>query len=66
VANVGSLVKLFPLTPKKSKRKEKFFDPCKKLHVHVHLHSWKISNDEKNSLTTPLDGPSRGRGGKRA
>ncbi len=66
MANVGSLVKMFPSTLKKSKRKEKTFDPHKKLPVHVHLHSWKESNDEKNSLTIPLDGPSRGRRGKRA
>jgi hypothetical protein len=57
---------MFPSTLKKSKRKEKTFDPHKKLPVHVHLHSWKESNDEKNSLTIPLDGPSRGRRGKRA
>jgi len=66
VANVGSLVKMLPLTPKKSKRKEKTFDPPKKLRIHVHLHSWKESNNKKNSLTILSDGPSRGRGGKRA
>jgi hypothetical protein len=29
VANVGSLVKMFPSIPEKSKRKEKTFDPHK-------------------------------------
>jgi hypothetical protein len=37
VANVGSLVKMFSLTIKKSKRKGKTFDPSKKLPIHVHL-----------------------------
>jgi hypothetical protein len=57
---------MLPLTPKKSKKKEKTFDPRKKLPIHVHLHSQKKSNNEKNSLTNPLDGPSRGKGGKKA
>ncbi len=64
MANVGLLVKMFPSTPKKSKKMEKTFDPCKKLPIHVHLHSSKESNNKKNSLTIPLDGPSRGRKGK--
>jgi hypothetical protein len=57
---------MLPLTPKKNKRKEKTFDPHKKLPIHVHLHSRKKSNNEKNSLTNPLDGPSRGKRGKKA
>jgi len=56
VANVGPRVKMFSSILKKRKRKEKTFTPRKKLLIHVHLHSWKESNNEKIYLIIPLEG----------
>jgi len=56
VANVGPLVKMFPSILKNRKRKEKTFTPHKKLLIHVHLDSWKESNNEKIYLIIPLEG----------
>lgn len=65
-ANVGSLIKKPFATPKKNKGKEKVPDPNEKPLVHVHLHSFKESNNEGDFLHVPLNEHVREKRGKRA